>query len=82
MIDKRKGKKDSLVDFYYRVFLFMKSKESIKLKWDKKLVEMRKKAELKYSVLLSNRKKWIEKNWAYEIEKNERKKRAYINKKE
>jgi len=60
----------------------MKSKESIKLKWEKKLVEMRKKAELKYSVLLSNRKKLIEKNWAYEIEKNERKKRAYINKKE
>lgn len=60
----------------------MKSKESIKLKWEKKLVEMRKKAELKYSVLLSNRKKQIEKNWAYEIEKNERKKRAYINKKE
>lgn len=60
----------------------MKSKESIKKKWDLKVSEMKRKADLKFSILLANRKKTIEKYWDYEVEKNEKKKAAYIKKKE
>lgn len=60
----------------------MKSKESIKKKWDLKVNEMKRKADLKFSILLANRKKTIEKYWDYEVEKNEKKKQAYIKKKE
>lgn len=59
-----------------------KSKETIKIKWEKKVEEMKKKADFKYNVLLSNRKTVYEKWWEYEVEKNERKKMAYIRKKE
>lgn len=60
----------------------MKSKYTITQKWDRKLEEMRKKAEFKFDILLQNKKRKIEKNWEYEIEKNERKKLSYIRKKE
>lgn len=43
---------------------------------------MRIKADFKYRIQLQNRRKYFEKNWEYEEEKNERKKLAYIRKKE
>lgn len=43
---------------------------------------MKKKADFKYNILLQNKKKLFERDWGYEVEKNERKKQAYINKKE
>jgi len=60
----------------------MKTKESIKAKWDKKLEQVKIKADFKFKILLQNRKKYFEQNWEYEILKNEKKKQAYINKKE
>lgn len=60
----------------------MKTKAGIEAKWGKKIEEMKIKADFKYKILLQNRRKHYDKNWEYEIEKNERKKRAYINKKE
>lgn len=60
----------------------MKTKESIRIKWEKKAEDMRKKADFKYNILIQNRKKSLEKRYEYEWEKNERKKMAYIRKKE
>ena len=60
----------------------MKTVESIRIKWEKKVEEMKKKADFKYNILLQNRKKTLEKKYEYEWEKNERKKAAYIRKKE
>lgn len=60
----------------------MKTKYDISKKWESKIEEMKKKAEFKYTILLQNKKRQVEKNWEYEIEKNERKKKSYINKKE
>lgn len=60
----------------------MRTRESIEAKWRRKIEEMRYKADIKYSVILSRRKSQYEKNWGYEIEKNERKKQLYIKKKE
>lgn len=62
--------------------MFMKTVESIRIKWEKKVEEMKKKADFKYNILLQNRKKTLEKKYEYEWEKNERKKAAYIRKKE
>lgn len=59
-----------------------RDKYSITKKWEKKLEEMRLKAEFKFNVLLRNKKKQYEQWWEYEVEKNERKKQAYIKKKE
>ena len=59
-----------------------KTEESIRLKRQKKIDEMKVKADFKYSVILSNKKTRIEKAWDYEIEKVEKKKRAYVRKKE
>lgn len=59
-----------------------KTKESIEAKWNRKTEEMRKKADFKYTILIQNRKKYFESNWEYEIAKYERKKLAYIRKKE
>lgn len=59
-----------------------KTEESIRAKREKKIEEMKVKADFKYSVILSNKKTRIEKAWDYEIEKVEKKKRAYIRKKE
>ena len=43
---------------------------------------MKKKADFKFNILLQNKKKLFERDWEYAVEKNERKKQAYINKKE
>lgn len=60
----------------------MKTKLDIVRKWEKKIEEMKKKAEWKYDILLQNRKRIVEKNWEHEVDKNERKRKSYINKKE
>lgn len=60
----------------------MKTKASIEAKWNKKVEDMKVKADFKYTILLQNRKKQFEKNFEYEVEKNERKKMSYIRKKE
>lgn len=60
----------------------MKDKYTITSRWQKRIEDMKIKAEYKFNILLQNKKRRIEKNWEYEIEKNERKKQAYINKKE
>lgn len=59
-----------------------RTRESIELKWERKLVEIKKKLEFRYNILLQNRKRVYEKNFGYEVEKNERKKQAAIRKKE
>lgn len=60
----------------------MKTKLDIVRKWEKKIEEMKKKAGWKYDILLQNKKRVVEKNWEHEVDKNERKKLSYINKKE
>lgn len=60
----------------------MKDKYSITKKWGYKIEEMKKKTELKYSILLAKRKAKVEANWEYEISKLERKKNSEIKKKE
>ena len=60
----------------------MKDKYSITKKWGYKIEEMKKKTELKYSILLSKKKEKVEANWEYEISKLERKKNSEIKKKE
>ena len=60
----------------------MKTKESIRKKWELKVEQMKKKTDFKYEILLQNRKKVYEIGWEHEIEKVERKKAAYIRKKE
>ena len=60
----------------------MKTEASIRAKWGKKIEEMARKADYKYSVLFKNKLKSIDKRVEYEREKNERKKAAYIKKKE
>lgn len=60
----------------------VRTKESIRKKWEKKVNDMKIKADFKYRIQLQNRRKYFEKNWEYEEEKNERKKLAYIRKKE
>ena len=60
----------------------MKTKESIQAKWERKLAEMRVKADYKYSILFKNRVARANKRLEYEQEKMERKKAAYIRKKE
>lgn len=59
-----------------------RTRESIEAKWARKLVEIKKKADFKYNILLQNRKRVYERNFEYEVEKNERKKQIYIKKKE
>ena len=59
-----------------------KTEDSVKAKWQKKIDEMKMKADFKYNVILSNKKAKIEKEWDYEYEKIEKKKRSYIKKKE
>ncbi len=60
----------------------MRTKADIERKWARKLVEIKKKLDFRYSVLLQNRKRVYDRNFDYEIEKNERKKQAAIKKKE
>ena len=59
-----------------------RTRESIEAKWARKLVEIKKKADFKYNILLQNRKRVYERNFEYEVEKNDRKKQIYIKKKE
>lgn len=60
----------------------VKTEASIKLYREKKKELMRKKADFKYENLIIRRRKVVDKRFEYEIEKYERKKRAYIKKKE
>lgn len=60
----------------------MRTRLDITRKWEKKIEEMKKKAEWKYEILLQNKKRKVEKWWEHEVDKNERKKLSYINKKE
>lgn len=60
----------------------MRDKRTIEAKWWKKMEEMRMKADFKFNILLQNRRKKYESNWEWEVEKNEKKKAAYIRQKE
>ena len=60
----------------------MRTKLDVVRKWEKKIEEMKKKAEWKYDILLQNKKRVVEKNWEHEVEKNDRLRKSYINKKE
>lgn len=60
----------------------MRDRYSITKKWGYKIEEMKKKTELKYSILLAKKKEKVEANWEYEISKLERKKNSEIKKKE
>ena len=60
----------------------MKTKYDIQKKWEKKLEEMRKKADFKYAILAKNKEKAASKYLEHELEKNEKKRLSYIRKKE
>lgn len=60
----------------------MKNKYTITQKWENKIEEMKKKTELKYTILLKKKKDKVEANWEYEIAKLERKKNSEMRKKE
>ena len=60
----------------------MKDKYSITKKWEFKISEMKKKTDLKYTILLSKKKQRVEANWEWEVQKLERKKNSEIKKKE
>lgn len=60
----------------------MRTKLDVVRKWEKKIEDMKKKADWKYDIVLQNRKRQVEKSWEYEIEKIERRRKSYINKKE
>lgn len=60
----------------------MRDKYSITKKWGRKIEEMKKKADFKYTILLRKKKEKIELGWEHEIEKLERKKISEIRKKE
>lgn len=64
-----------------RVF-FMRTKESIQAKWEKKLEEMKIKADYRFSILFKNKVAAANKRLEYEQEKMEKKKLSYIKKKE
>lgn len=59
-----------------------KSEATIKKKWEKKTEEMRIKAKFRFDILIQNRRKAMDKKFDYEIEKYNRKRDAYIRKKE
>jgi BMFP domain-containing protein YqiC len=59
-----------------------KTKDSIERKWAKKLETVRLRAEFKFNVLIENRKKKHNEALEHDIEKLEKKKAAYLNKKE
>ena len=60
----------------------MRTKERIQAKWDRKLEEMRIKADYRYSILFKNKAARLNTRIEYEKEKLERKKKSYIRKKE
>jgi hypothetical protein len=59
-----------------------RTKESVKLKWAKKVEQMKVKAHYKYEVLKQNKKKSWYKRTEYELEKLDRKRDIYIRKME
>ena len=59
-----------------------KSEATIKKKWEKKTEEMRIKAKFRFDILIQNRRKSMDRKFDYEIEKYNRKRDAYIRKKE
>ena len=60
----------------------MKSRESIQAKWEKKINEMKKKAEFKYGLELQQKQQQRKKDYDYLTIKVNKKRDAYINKKE
>ena len=60
----------------------MRTKESIQAKWERKVEEMRIKADYRYSILFKNKAARLNTRIEYEKEKLERKKKSYIRKKE
>ena len=60
----------------------MKSKASIQAKWEKKISEMRKKAEFKYRLELQQKQMQWKKDFEYLTIKVNKKRDAYISKKE
>ena len=52
----------------------MKDKYSITKKWEVKISEMKKKTDLKYTILLRKRKEKVEANWEWEVQKLEKNK--------
>ena len=59
-----------------------RTKESVKLKWEKKTEQMRLKAHYRYEILKQNKKKEWDIKWDYELVKLDRKRDAYIRKME
>ena len=59
-----------------------RTKESVKLKWEKKAEQMRLKAQYRYEILKQNKKKEWDIKWDYELLKLDRKRDAYIRKME
>ena len=59
-----------------------KTKEYIEAKWERKVEEMRVKADYRFSILFKNKVAAANKKLSYEQEKMERKKKSYIKKKE
>ena len=59
-----------------------KTKEYIEAKWEKKLQEMKIKADYRFSILFKNKVAAANKKLSQEQEKMERKKKSYIKKKE
>lgn len=60
----------------------MKNSYTVQLKWDKKIKDMKMKTDVKYAILIANRKKKCDALYDKEVEKLEKKKRSYIRKKE
>ena len=60
----------------------MKTKESIQAKRNRKVEEMKIKADYKYEILYKNKVAKLKTNLEYEREKLERKKKSYIKKME
>jgi len=59
-----------------------KTKDSIRIKWEKKIEQMAAQTTFRYEILKQNRKKVWDKRGEYELEKLDRKREAHIRKKE
>lgn len=55
-----------------------KTKETIRIKWEKKSEQMRLQANYRYEILKQNRKKDWDRKWEYELLKIDKKRDAYI----
>lgn len=62
--------------------MWVKTKDSIRKKWDKKAEQMRLQAHYRYEILKQNRKKDWDRKWEYELLKLDKKRDAYIRKME